>query len=103
MYLAKVSSQGFWRHVFKEQEGHLGGLMAGGPVHSVVNLFWFCVGFTLAGQSQPLLLRRLDTRLTFLGGARPSCPCGGRKEGVRGRNGSVNPLPLRLYPTTTET
>ena len=33
------------------------------------NLFWFCVGFTLADQSQPLLLRRPDTRLQFLGGA----------------------------------
>ena len=34
----------------------------------VLNLLWFCVGFTLADPSHSLLLR-LDARLTFLGGA----------------------------------
>ena len=36
-------------------------------------------------------LCRLDGRLQFLGGARQA-PCGGRKEGPQGREGSVTPL-----------
>ena len=55
-----------------------------------VNLFWFCVRFTSADQSQPLLLFRLDARLTFLGGVRQAVVWG-RSEGPQGRNGSVNP------------
>ena len=47
-----------------------------------------------ADQSQPLLLRRLDRRLQFSGGARQAL-CGGRKEGLQGRKGSVSPLALR--------
>ena len=52
----------------------------------------------LADQSQPLLLRRVDGRLQFLGGVRKAL-CGGRKEGPQGRNGSVNPLRLRRRGT----
>ena len=37
--------------------------------HADANLLWFCVGFQWADQSQPLLLRRLDGRLQFFGGA----------------------------------
>ena len=40
-----------------------------------------------------MLLRDLNVRLTFLGGAtRTSGPCGKRKEGPQGRKGSVTSL-----------
>ena len=39
------------------------------------------VGFRSADQSQPLLLRRLDTRLTFLGGARQALAVDARRVG----------------------
>ena len=59
------------------------------------------VGVMLANQSQPLLLRRLAARLQFFGRC-TSGPCGGRKEGLQGRNGSVNPLALRRRGTIAQ-
>ena len=47
---------------------------------TVVNLFWFCVEFWCADQSQPLLLRRLDGRLQYLGGARQALAVDARRD-----------------------
>ena len=50
----------------------------------------------VSGQSQALLLRHLDARLQFFGGAlRPLW-------WMQGRKGSVNPLALRRHGTITQ-
>ena len=64
-------------------------------------MIWFRVRFTQADQSQPLLLRHLEARLTFLGGARQALAVDARRV-PHGRTGSVNPLALRWRTTITK-
>ena len=68
----------------------------------VLVLRWIYVGFTLADQSQPLLLRCLDVTLEFLGGARQALASVDAQVGLQGRNGSVDPLVSRQHGTITK-
>ena len=56
-----------------------------------MNLHGPALGSSERTNHSPCCLRRLDGRLQFLGGARQAS-CGGRKEGLQGRKGSVIPL-----------
>ena len=60
------------------------------------------VGRVLMSGHITALAAALPRSKVIILGRRTSDPCGGRKEGPQGRNGSVNPLALRRRGTITK-